>query len=140
MQQCLIWDPLPGLDFPCADMSFAYNPPYRVIARMRFSNIVNGPSSDLQLSFSGAIALRWESESFGLIPLPKPLPKCRSESWSRYTFPLLRVEHSSWLAEHEAYYLLAAEGRAHFALVSLNDLLHILALPDVDTQWIEPEN
>ena len=140
MQKSVIWEPVPGLDLPCADIAFAYGPPDVLTVTMRFSNVVAGRGKDLQLCFSGAIALRWESESFGLIPIPGPLPKCRDEKWSEWSFPLLRVERSSWLAEHDARHPVAAEARVHFALISMNDLLHVLAFSDVDAQWVETDS
>lgn len=137
-QQCVRWEPLTNLDVPCADIAFSFQPPWRVTVRMRFSNVRDGQANDLELCFSKAIPLRWESESYGLVHLPKPLPTCRAEKWANWTFPLLRVDHSQWLAEHDARIPVAAEDRVHFALVTMNDLLHVLALPDVEAQWVPP--
>ena len=108
---------------------------------MHFSHMADQPPRDLHLIFSGAISMRWEEESFGLNPLPDALPQIGSGSQPTWTFPLLRVEHSVWLATHEARETPLAAGRCHFALVALNDLLQILALPDVEAAWVDaPRN
>jgi hypothetical protein len=106
---------------------------------MRFSNVVGGCESDLSLKFSGAIAAQWESESFGLIPLAESLPRCSAERWNTWAFPLLRIEHSMWLASHDARHPVATEGRIHYVLVTTNDLLHVLAQPAVVAIWVPPE-
>ena len=108
---------------------------------MHFSDMTDQPPHDLHLIFSGAISMRWEEESLGLNPLPDPLPQIGSGSHPAYTFPLLRIEHSAWLATYEARETPQVTGRCHFALVALNDLLQILAFPDVEAAWIDaPRN
>jgi len=103
---------------------------------MHFSQVVGGLPRDLILTFRGAISLRWESESLDLISLPEPLPCCAGR-WSSWSYPLLRIEHSAWLDSHEARNPVASKRRTHFALISMNDLLHILALPEVEAVWLE---
>jgi hypothetical protein len=139
IETCVIWEPVTGVDMPCADLLYRYDPPEHIEVRLRFSNVVNGLENDLLLKFSGAISAQWESESFGLIPIPVPLPKCRSPQWDTWTFPLLRIENSSWWAVHDARHPIAAEGRSHFVLVTMNDLLHVLAKPAVNATWVSPE-
>jgi len=135
-ERCLKWDAVPGIDSPCADISFVYNKADSITVTMHFSRVKNLASRDLELTFNGAISIRWESESFGLNPLPNPLPKCGDTEWDTWTFPLLKVENSSWLRAHLDRHPIAAEGRVHFALITMNDLLQVLASPSVNAQWI----
>ena len=135
-EQCIKWEPVGGIDYPCADISFAYDGPDAVSVTMHFSRVKNCLPKDLHLKFRGAISIQWESESFGLIRLPESLPRCGG-SWSRWSFPLLRIEQSAWLATYEGRNPVSSRGRLHFALVAMNDLLHILALPTVDARWME---
>lgn len=132
---CVPWEPLPGLIAPCGSVSFSYESPDRLRARLAFSEVIGGVPHDLLLLFSGVIAARFESESFGIVPLPNHLPKFSTPQWSNWTFPLLHVSSSSWLEEHVSHNPAAAERRVHFALISMNDLLHILALPEVTAAW-----
>jgi hypothetical protein len=134
MQHCTKWEPVSGIDNPCADIAFTYEGPDAVSITMHFSSVNNGSQRDLLLKFRGAISLRWESESFGLIPIAKILPKCEG-NWAAWTFPLLRIEHSDWLATYKSHNPVASENRVHFTLIALNDLLHVLALPDVNVTW-----
>jgi hypothetical protein len=132
------WEPVTGVDWPCADILFAYSPPDALHVRMRFSNVVGVREADLVLEFSGAIAAQWESESFGLISLPDLLPKCRSPRWDTWTFPLLRIDNSEWLATYHARNPFGAEGRCHYVIVTMNDLLHVLARPTLEATWASP--
>ncbi len=136
-EHCVQWDGVTGIVSPCADISFVYDQPDEVTVTMHFSCVKGLPSRDLVLSFSGAISARWESESFGLNTLPDTLPKCGGIGWESWTFPLLKIENSSWLKLHVDCHPDAAEGRVHFALVTMNDLFQVLALPTVITKWID---
>jgi hypothetical protein len=49
------------------------------------------------------------------------------------TFPLLVVEESQWLGQ----FIGAYEGRSHFALISSDDLVQLLAKPNVLARWEE---
>jgi hypothetical protein len=130
------WEPIADVMGPCADISYWYDGPVaeEVTVKMLFSRVVgNNPARDLILTFRGAISLRWEPEHFGLNPLPEPLPKLSSD----YTFPLLRIENSKWLESYVVRNPFGAKGRVHFALIALNDLLQILAQPDVQVNWVK---
>lgn len=81
----------------------------------------------LALSFSGVVAVRSELECPGTFHIPRPLPMLRELQ----TFPLLLIEESQWLKEFLAFY----PGRSHFALISSDLLLHVIASPNVVAQW-----
>jgi hypothetical protein len=141
VERCVRWEPVSGIESPCGDIAFDCDASDRLSVTMHFSHTTDQPRRDLRLIFTGAISMRWEEESFGLNPLPDPLPRIGSGSHPTWTFPLLRVEHSVWLAAHEARETPLAAGRCHFALVALNDLLQILALPEVEAAWVDvPRN
>jgi len=129
------WDPINGVGAPCADIEFAYFASGSIRALMRFSQVVDGAEHDLELVFRGVIAMHWESESYGIKPLPEPLPKLQTPRWSNWSFPLIKVRGSEWLAQYSDRDPAAAE-RAHFALVSMNDELQVLALPEVSAVWV----
>lgn len=91
------------------------------------------------MRFRGVVGIRWANEFHGSIiyRAPRPAPKCLDSRWANWVFPLLRVSESSWLATYQA--LPGTERREHFALISLNDLLDVIALPDVQAQWVPGE-
>ncbi len=84
----------------------------------------------LVLDFSGVVALRFEQEcpSFDFVPLPLPMLRAAQ------TFPLLCVEGSTWREQYVAIY----GELLHFALVSSDHLLQVLAKPVVQTRWEPP--
>jgi hypothetical protein len=138
-ESSILWEPVGGIETPCADLAFRLTPPDLLVVKMRFSNLVDGTENDLLLKFSGTIAIQWGSETFGIVPIPEPFPKCRSPHWDTWTFPLLRIGNSSWWAMHEARNPTLAEGRDHFAIVTMDDVLHVLAKPTVSATWIPAE-
>src|SRR5205809_437214 len=111
VERCTRWEAVPGIESPCADITFACDASDRLSVTMHFSDMADQPPRNLHLIFSGAISMRWEEESFGLNPLPDPLPQIDSGPQPTCTFPLLRVEHSAWLAAHEARETPLATGR-----------------------------
>ncbi len=105
---------------------------------MHFSRVKDGPKDDLELQFIGLTAIRWADECYGSIVDAKklPLPKCREKPWAGWTFPLLTVSGSTWVTSYQD--LPVSKGRTHFYLVSMNDLVDVLALPKVEVNWIPP--
>ena len=134
---CIRWEIVPGIDFPAADISISYESPFELSVRMNFSDTVDGPNEDLQIDFDHVHAFQWESESFGLIPLPRALPKCRLPQWSLWTFPLLQCEESSWATAYRDNQPQALDCQ-HFVFISMNDLLHVLASPNIHSAWVKP--
>jgi hypothetical protein len=136
MEVCERWSPIDDIHWPAADICFAYEAPSVATARLGFSSVSGGSAQDLVLHFSNVIALRYEAEAPGLIPLPKNLPKLAVGIYPAFTYPLLEVRDSDWLAEYSAFNPEAA--LHHYVLVSLNDLLHVLAGEKVEASWVNP--
>ena len=134
---CIRWEPTPGVIGPAADISFAYAGRDNAAVTMHFSRVAGLPDEDLVLRFTCVVALRWELECPGLNPMPLELPKCTSAKWTKWTFPLLKIEKSSWLEQYAPIYK-PREGLvlSHFLLVSMNDLVQIIARADASTEWI----
>ena len=132
-----IWEPVPGIIGPCADISFerpASGNALRVT--MHFSRTKGLPSQDLHLRFDGPLALRWEDECPGFDPVPEQLPKCATATWREWAFPLLKVEGSELLRQVRAIHELDGTPEiAHFLLVSMNDLVQIVARSEVRSEW-----
>lgn len=136
--QCMKWEPVSGIDNPCADISVAYEAgkDAKAVITMHFSRVRGLPARDLRLTFKDPIAIYWESESFGIKKLPGLLPRCSDPAWQNWVFPLLIVKNSEWLADYDARNEVGSKGRIHIAIVSMNDLVHLLAMPDVQAKWI----
>jgi hypothetical protein len=129
------WDPHQSITAPCADISFVYEAGRgaSLAATMHFSRLHDGLPNDLELLFLHPVALQWEQESFGLIDLPELLPLIGGVGpyASMAAFPLLLIEGSPWANDYAARVLTDQEFERHtlkhFALISLNDLLHVLS-------------
>jgi hypothetical protein len=142
MQRAIKWMPKPEIDAPCADISFSWasEKGARLAVMMHFSRIVGGFSKDLELVFGRPLAVAWEEESFGLIESPEILPKCSGADFRQYSHPTLIVEHSNWAEKYAAHKFAEgapeAENVKHYFLVSLNDLVHVLAESTPEAAWV----
>ena len=121
-ESAVTWEPVSGIDGLFGSISFAYGPDdgRSVLVTMHGAR-------NLHLRFTGAIALRFEDDCPGFDPLPNPLPMLRPG----VTFPLLKIEHSQWLSQWHPVH----SGLVHFALLSLDDLVQLIAKPSVDAHW-----
>jgi hypothetical protein len=142
MERAIKWMPKREIDSPCADISFTWVSAAhaRLVVTMHFSRVVNGPPEDLQLSFTRPLAVAWEEETFGLIDSPEDLPKCTGAHLSRFTHPTLIVEGSRWAERYAANMFAEGDPGAkrvtHYFMVSLNDLLHVLAESEPEAAWV----
>lgn len=136
-ERCCRWEPTSGIVGPAADISFAYSGRENAFVTMHFSRVVGLPMQDLLLRFRDIVALRWELECPGFDPVPKELPKCTVAKWTTWTFPLLRIEESSWLRKYAPIYQLPkGPSLSHFLLISMNDLVQLIARSDATAEWI----
>ena len=54
------WEPIDGIDRPCAQISFSYSPVHTATVSMRFDGLASGPPRDLILKFRQVIVLSKE--------------------------------------------------------------------------------
>jgi len=66
------------------------------------------------------------------------MPKCPDPEWARWTFPIRRVEGSELLEQFRGIYETGHGLKlAHFLLLSMDDILHIVARDnEVTAEWI----
>ena|ERR1700742_708456 len=113
------WEPIDGIELPFESISYSFN-------AESLTATLHGARA-LSLRFTGIVACRYELECPGFDSLPHPLPMLGPHA----TFPLLLIEQSSWLARYGPIY----QRRKHFALISSDDLLQLIANPDVVASW-----
>ena len=82
----------------------------------------------LCMEFGNVSAVRFEDECPGFDPLPSELPLLSPG----VTFPLLRISGSRLLQQHSG---IRGFNRAHFALITSDYLLQVIADPDVQCTW-----
>lgn len=113
------WQPIADIDYPFGLISYAFRHDSLSVQMIGVRT--------LALDFTGVVALRFEQECPGFDFVPLPLPMLRPSQ----TFPLLCVERSSWREQYAAIY----GDLLHFALVSSDHLLQLLAKPEVKAEW-----
>ena len=118
-QQVIKWQPLSDIDSPFGSIAYSFE---REVAFVRMVGV-----KTLTLGFSGVVALRFEQECPGYDFVPFPLPMLTPSQ----TFPLLLVEESQWLQQFTPIY----GELSHFALVSSDHLLQLLAKPNAEARW-----
>ena len=113
------WQPIADIDSPFGSLSYSF--------RHDSLSVQMVGVRTLALDFTGVVALRFEQECPGFDFIPLPLPMLRPSQ----TFPLLCVESSPWREQYAAIY----GDLLHFALVSSDHLLQLLAKPQVRVEW-----
>lgn len=132
-----------GIEFPAADISVVRHSQVNAVLTifMHFSRMVGGPDYDLEIVFDSPLAFQWEDESYGLIDLPRDIPKCPAPRWKNYNLPILEVSGSAWADLYARRVFTEKEYEVkqvlHFAFISLNDLVHVLSIKRPKVRWVE---
>lgn len=114
------WQPVADIDSPFESISCSFQDD-KLAVRMIGTRV-------LALNFTGVVAFRFEKECPGFDFLPVSLlPVLRPSQ----TFPLLLVDDSEWLEQFSQIY----RGISHFALVSSDHLVQVLAKPIFEARW-----
>ena len=116
------WRPVPDVTDAFASISASYGPS----SPTRTATVTLHGSRDLRLVFSRVIAMHAEDECPGTFPLPKELPRLDAQ----YTFPLLTVANSKWASQWPMH-----PQNVHYVLISLDDIVHVFAGPNVEATW-----
>jgi hypothetical protein len=131
-----VWEPVDGITGPSGQVSFSYVPAHTATVRMTFAGLESGPPRVLTLKFSRVLILRGEEECpGGLLPTPEPLPILGRGNYPSYTFPLLRFVESELLQQYEAIFHKVDQPLAHFCLISLHNLVQVIASGTVGATW-----
>lgn len=131
------WTPVPDIVGPCAGIVFERPMTADLLnVTMLFSLVSGLPNRDLRLQFTRPLLLKWEQECPGLELVPKKLPKCSDPQWSGWTFPLLKVEGAEWMDLLRTVYQDPGEKYSHFLLVSMGDLVQVVAESAVSSEWV----
>jgi hypothetical protein len=135
-----VWEPVDGIDGPCGQISFSYSPDHTATVLMSFAGIAGNPPRDLILRFRLVIVLSGEDEcpgGFVQAPAIPSLPKLGRGEHPSWTFPLLKLLDSEPLNQYQLMYS-PTHPLAHFFLISMDNLVHVIASADVDAAWSLP--
>lgn len=131
-----IWEPIDGISGPCGQILFSYVRAHTATVTMTFDGIAGAPGRDLILSFERVVVLCSEEECpGGFVPLPKGLPQLARGDHPTWTFPLLRLVDSEPLKQYELIFHRDSQPMAHFCLISLHNLVQVIASADVTATW-----
>jgi hypothetical protein len=130
-----IWEPIEGICEPCDHIAFSYIPLHAAEIRMTFAATAGGGPRELILRFKQVVVLSGEDEApGGFVPAPaiNSLPKLGRGAHPTWTFPLLKIVDSEPLKN---YQLMRPQKIAHFFMVSMDNLVHVIASAEVDAAW-----
>jgi hypothetical protein len=133
-----IWEPIGGITGPCDHIAFSYFPVHAATVRMTFAGISGGLHRELILRFKQVVVLSGEDEAPGdFVPAPpiKSLPKLGRGDHPTWTFPLLKIVDSQPLKQ---YQLMRPSAIAHFFMISMDNLVHVIASAEVSAAWSTP--
>jgi hypothetical protein len=133
------WEPIDGISGPCDQIAFSYAPApdYSATVIMTFAALAGKRSRELILRFKHVIVLTSEDEApGGFVPAPeiKSLPKLGRGDNPNWTFPLMKLINSEPLRQ---YQMMRPPNPplAHFFLVSMDNLVHVIACAEVEARW-----
>jgi hypothetical protein len=116
------WQPVSDIDSAFGSISYSFQDDAMVVRMIGARTLV--------LHFSGVVMFRFEQEGPGWFdPLPHPLPMVAPSQ----TFPLLLIEGSEWLKLSSVLH----KDMRHFALISYDHLVQLIAKSDVQAHWEE---
>jgi hypothetical protein len=121
IERASVWRPVPDIEDGFGSISFSYES-----NRSRDALIVMNGTRQLILRFSRVIAFQFEDDCPGNFALPPKMPRLNAQ----WVFPLLEIENSKWLTQWPMW-----PNLKHFVLLSLDDLVQLIALPTVDVRW-----
>ena len=131
-----MWEPVEGILGPCGQISFSYVPPHAATVLMTFEGIAGGAPRGLTLKFSRVVVLCGEEECpGGFVPIPQSLPRFERGDHRTFTFPLLKLVDSEPLKQYELIFHNKDQPLAHFCLISLHNLVQVIASADVEVIW-----
>jgi hypothetical protein len=102
---------------------------------MQFAGVAGRHVRELILKFRTVVVLCGENEApGGIVPAPaiSSLPKLGRGEHPSWTFPLLRLIDSPPLKQYQLMYPMLL---AHCFLISLDNLVHVIASADVEAAW-----
>jgi hypothetical protein len=144
-QQTVIrWQPLTDIpETPCEDFVLESSQAGQLSLVLRYSLIPGNPDRDLMIDFSEALALRvhWDGDAPVVGRLTDP-PRCASDKFSQFIWPLLIVKDSRWLSsgDFDTSLAIAAavsqESWQQFTVVALERSIDIVARGDVSAKWV----
>ncbi len=129
-----VWEPLAGIDGPCDHIAFCYAGQTATVS-MQFAGVAGRHVRELILKFRTVVVLCGENEApGGIVPAPaiSSLPKLGRGEHPSWTFPLLRLIDSPPLKQYQLMYPMLL---AHCFLISLDNLVHVIASADVEAAW-----
>lgn len=131
------WEPIDGISGPCNQIAFSYTSDHTATVIMTFAGPAGERSRDLVLRFRQVVVLTSEDEApggFVRAPEIKSLPKLRREDNPTWTFPLMKLIDSEPLAQYQMMRP-STPPLAHFFLVSMGNLVHVVACANVEASW-----
>ena len=134
------WEPIDGIPAPCNQIVFSYSADRSATVVMTFTALKGKPRCELILRFKHVIVLASEDEApGGFVPALeiKSLPKLARGDQANLTFPLMKLIDSEPLRQ---YQMMRPPNPplAHFFLVSLDNLVHVIAHAEVEANWNTP--
>ncbi len=138
MESYARWEIVADIDFPCASIVLHADSDELTVL-MRFSAVRGAPKLDLLLEFEPQVLACMSHEELVYPYMGHERPKVPTLD-GVYTFPLLHVRESRWVASFPDSQLLDHQ-RAdanHYRMFSLDNIVDVLTEGQVTAKWVPP--
>jgi hypothetical protein len=128
------WEPIAGIESP-AGGAFVAEDHEGLTVTLLFSEIADGPDSDLRIKFGHVVAYSvyeefahpWESVNLA--------PRLAGR-WEGYIYPLLEIKNSKWMASLP-HLSLVDPNCVHYRLLTVDEIVDVLSSKTPEATWVK---
>lgn len=127
------WEPIDGIVTPVASALIAEDHEGLTITLL-FSEIVDGCDSDLRLKFGYVLGYSVYEEFAHPWGTSESAPRLKGR-WDGYTYPVLRIKNSRWLASLPNFLVIHPES-IHYRFLTLDGIADVLCSKPPEVSWV----
>ena len=138
------WEPIEGIpETPTYDFAIESDADGQLKLRLSYSLVAGNDDRDMQLIFASVLAFRthWDGDKPAVGRISDP-PRCLSGPCAGFTWPLLIVKYSEWLASEDFDVSRAVSSAAgeeswrQFSVVAMQRSIDVIARGAVSATWL----
>ncbi len=128
------WEPVEGIVTPTASASI-HEDNEGLVVTLLFSNVIDGLSSDLRMTFGRVRAYTvYEEFVHPWNRTQKEFPRLTGK-WENYTYPLLLIHDSEWVSWLSDL-IIIPPSPIHYRFVTLDKIVDVLCNKQPEVTWV----
>ncbi|SRR6266498_1102867 len=128
------WEPIAGIESP-AGGAFVAEDHEGLTVTLLFSEIADGPDSDLRIKFGRVVAYSAYEEFVHPWEAVNEATRLCGR-WESYIYPLLKVKNSKWMASLP-HLSLVNPNCVHYRLLTIDKVVDVLSSKKPEASWVD---